>query len=241
MSRPLVYQITNTVSAQLQADCVALLGGTSIMSREISEAAEIAAAADSLLINIGTPEENAAELYRAAARAATEKGRPIVLDLVGFGFTKFRTEAAKKLLAEFHFAVIKGNEAEIAALCGVTAPRGVSCEGEIADVMDIVATCAKRYNCTVYSTGEHDHLSDGTKCKVVTGGSAMLSGTSGSGCALGSATALFCARETPFSAALRALSIFRESAQEAAKDAKGTYSFRIRFMDGLARRAPVYN
>ena len=54
MAKPLVYQITNSVSAQLQADCVALLGGVSIMSPQKGEAAEIAAACDALLINIGT-------------------------------------------------------------------------------------------------------------------------------------------------------------------------------------------
>ena len=50
MAKPLVYQITNSVSAQLQADCVALLGGVSIMSPQKGEAAEIAAACDALLI-----------------------------------------------------------------------------------------------------------------------------------------------------------------------------------------------
>ena len=86
MARPLVYQITNGVSAQLQADCVALLGGASIMSRQIAEAGEIAASCDALLINIGTPPDNALALYRKAASAAAKNNVPIVIDLVGYGF-----------------------------------------------------------------------------------------------------------------------------------------------------------
>ncbi|MDO5116208.1 MAG: hydroxyethylthiazole kinase [Synergistaceae bacterium] len=238
MVRPLIYQITNAVSAQLQADCVALLGGTSIMSRQLAEAAEIAGAADALLINIGTPPDDAAELYRAAAGAAAETGRPIVLDLVGYGFSKYRSSIADALLANFRFSVIKGNEAEISALCrGGDIPRGVSCEGEIDDAARLTEECAKKYNCVVYATGEIDSISDGKESFTIGGGSPLLRRTSGIGCALGSATALFCAREKPLEASRRALALFRRAAAEAARRADGAYSFRTRFMDMLAESA----
>lgn len=242
MARPLVYQITNAVSAQLQADCVALLGGVSIMSRQRAEAKEIAAAADALLINIGTPPDDAEELYRAAASAASERGTPLVLDLVGYGFSKYRTAIADALLAEFRFSVVKGNEAEIGTLCGAgTTPRGVSSDGYVAEAARLTARCAKRYQCVVYSTGEMDNLSDGNESFVIDGGSPLLRGTSGIGCALGSATALFCARKRPLAAARRALALFRRAAAEAANDAEGPYSFRMRFMDGLFRYGSLEN
>ena len=242
MVRPHVYQITNAVSAQLQADCVALLGGVSIMSRQRAEAREIAAAADALLINIGTPPDDAGELYRAAASAASERGIPMVLDLVGYGFSKYRTAIADALLSEFRFSVIKGNEAEIGALCGAgTAPRGVSSDVHLAEAARLTARCAKRRRCVVYSTGETDNLSDGKESFVIDGGSPLLHGTSGIGCALGSATALYCARERPLAAARRTLTLFRRAAAEAASDAEGPYSFRMRFMDGLYRYGSLEN
>ncbi len=83
MTVPLIYQITNTVSAQLQADCVAILGGASIMTHTPEEAAETAASCDALLINTGTPPYNAYDLYRTALRAAADKAAPAVLDAVG--------------------------------------------------------------------------------------------------------------------------------------------------------------
>ncbi|OUO92933.1 hydroxyethylthiazole kinase [Cloacibacillus sp. An23] len=237
MAKPLVYQITNTVSAQLQADCVALLGGVSIMSPQPEEAAEIAAACDALLINIGTPPGRARELYLAAARAAAEHERPIVMDAVGYGFSRFRTEAADALLSEIKFSVIKGNFSEIAALCGEgAAPRGVSSECGEAGAAGIVAECAKKYRAAVYCTGELDFISDGEKSETVSGGSKLLAMTSGIGCALGSATALFCSREAPFEASLHALKLFRRAAALAEKDSAsaGPYSFRTAFMDWLA-------
>lgn len=239
MAKPLVYQITNSVSAQLQADCVALLGGVSIMSPQVGEAAEIAAACDALLINIGTPPDGARKLYLTAARAAAAAKRPIVMDAVGYGFSRFRTEAADALLSEVKFSVIKGNFSEIAALCGEgAAPRGVSSECGEDGAAEITAECAKRFGALVYCTGERDFLADaeGGRREVIDGGSRMLAMTSGIGCALGSATALFCAHDEPFEASRRALKLFRRAAALAEKDsaAVGPYSFRTAFMDWLA-------
>ena len=239
MAKPLVYQITNIVSAQLQADCVALLGGVSIMSPQIGEAAEIAAACDALLINIGTPPNDARELYLAAARAAAAAKRPIVMDAVGYGFSRFRTEAADALLSEIKFSVIKGNFSEIAALCGEgCAPRGVSSERVENGAAEITAECAKKFGAAVYCTGDRDFLADGAgvRREVIEGGSPLLAMTSGIGCALGSATALFCALDEPFEASRRALKLFRRAAALAEKDSAsaGPYSFRTAFMDWLA-------
>lgn len=235
MTTPLVYQITNMVSAQLQADCVAILGGASIMTHTLEEAAETAASSDAILINTGTPPDNAYELYRTALSAAADRAKPAVLDAVGCGFSKYRTDITKALLEEFSFSVIKGNEAEIGALAGAgTAPRGVSCASDIGNAADLVSACAKRYRCTVYCTGRYDHLSDGKRLIRVGGGSSLLRRTSGIGCAIGSATALFCAFMPPFDASRRALALFRRAAS-AAQSAPGPYSFRVKFLDMLAK------
>ena len=235
MSEPLIYQITNTVSAQLQADVTALLGGASIMSRQIAEAAQIAASCDAMLLNIGTPPDNALELYRTALRAAAENSKPVVLDIVGYGFSKYRTEIADKLLDEFTFSIIKGNESEIGALGGAgTIPVGVSSGTPLSDAGKIVKACAKKYNCVVCSTGEKDHISDGERTAEIEGGSPLMRRTSGIGCALGSAAALFCTEDKPFDAAFRALTLFRTAASKAEPESRGAYSFRIRFMDLLA-------
>ncbi len=238
MAKPLVYQITNSVSAQLQADCVALLGGLSVMSRHPGEAAEIAASCDALLINIGTPPECARELYLSAALAANAAGRPVVLDAVGCGFTRFRTETVGELLASVKFSVIKGNFAEISALAGAgAAPRGVSCENAERDAAEITAELAAKIGAVVYCTGERDFVSDGGRRETVCGGSPLLAVTSGTGCALGSATALMCVREAPFEASLRALRLFKRAAALAERRAGlfAPYSFRTLFMDLLAR------
>lgn len=234
MARPLVYQLTNSVSAQLQADCIALLGGASIMSQNLSEAQEIAAAADTLLINTGTPSAQAFELYSTALSAAS--GKPAVLDLTGYGFASFRTELTDRLLSAYQFSVIKGNGAEIAALAGrKAAPRGVSADREYEHSLEDVVSLSKKFSCVVFATGASDCLAKEDKTSVITGGSSKITALSGIGCALGSAVALFCAKQKPFSAAERALTLFRKAATEADEDACAPYSLRVRFMDRLYR------
>ena len=232
--KPLIYQITNTVSAQLQADCTAVLGGLSIMSRNLEEAAEIAAASDALLINIGTPPENAAKLYHKAAEAAASAGIPIVVDIVGCGFTQLRRRLADGLLSEFKVSVVKGNCSEIAALCGKhTSPRGVSGSAEIFDMKNITTECSEKFGCTVFATGEKDHLAGGGRYDCISGGSQATQRVSGLGCALGSAAALFSASENAYDASLHALSLFRRAAEQASQSACGAFSFRSAFMDIL--------
>ena len=45
-------------------------------------------------------------------------GKPIILDPVGAGATKFRRDAALRLLRELKVSIIRGNPAEIASLIG---------------------------------------------------------------------------------------------------------------------------
>lgn len=233
--RPLVYQITNRVSAQVQADTVALLGGLSVMSDAKEEAAEIARKSDALLINLGTPRDDAFEIFSLALGAAQEKNVPAVLDLVGYGFTQYRTALANKLLETFRFAIIKGNAAEISALAGAgKGPTGVSSNETAKDMGEIVRALSTKYNACVFSTGEQDFLAGGDRCAATTGGSAYLGALSGIGCALGSAAALFSAGAPAFEAAFSGLLAFRCAATKAAHGAKGSGSFYRNFQDELA-------
>lgn len=232
--RPLVHQITNYVSAQLQADIVAITGGCSIMSALTAEIGEIAARSSALLINIGTPDLCFLESCRPAMDAAKHANVPVTLDLVGYGFTKFRNDLADTLLSEYQFSIIKGNSAEVSALAGDGGkPKGVSAIDEGANMRPIVSKLAKKYGCTVFSTGAIDTLSDGETTLCLGGGSALAASRSGIGCALGSVAALFSGVTSPFAASTAACAVFRLAAGRAAKSAKASASFHCAFQDEL--------
>lgn len=232
--QPLVHQLTNMVSAQVQADMVAILGGVSIMSDSAAEAEEIVMKADALLINAGTPNTESPELFRTALRAAEKKGIPIVLDPVGYGFTRLRVNLIDSLLQEFRFSIIRGNSAEIAALAGEgDAPKGVSANNEPKDIRQSVEKLAEKYGCVISASGAIDTISDGQTTLRLSGGSPLVTTLSGIGCALGSCTALYSAVASPFDAALAALAAFRFAASGAAGQAKASGSFYRLFQDEL--------
>lgn len=232
--RPLVHQITNYVSAQLQADIVAIVGGCSIMSSLTAEIGEIAVRSGALLINIGTPDLDFLNTCRPAMDAAARANVPVTLDLVGYGFTAFRNELVDNLLSEYRFSIIKGNSAEISALAGEGGkPKGVSAMGEEPDMRPAVCRLANRYGCTVFSTGAIDTLSNGDTTLCLGGGSALAASRSGIGCALGSVAALFSGVTMNFAACIAACASFRFAAGRAAERTRASASFHCAFQDEL--------
>src|ERR671922_2558489 len=125
--RPLIHQITNYVVMNETANATLSLGALPVMAHAPQEVEEMAAVAGALVLNIGTLSEHWIEAMLLAGKAA--KG-PIVLDPVGAGATRYRTETAKRLLGELEIAVVRGNQAEIATLAGREAEiRGVEAVG----------------------------------------------------------------------------------------------------------------
>lgn len=233
-NRPLVHQMTNYVSAQLQADVVAIMGGCSIMSALTAEMDEISSESDALLINIGTPGFDFLKACRLALDAAERAQIPALLDLVGYGFTKFRNGLADTLLGEYRFSAIKGNSAEISALAGDGGkPRGVSARGAETDMRPAAERLADRYGCVVLSTGAVDTLSDGKTTLCLGGGSPLMASRSGMGCALGSLAALFSGVAEPLAASAAACAAFRFAARKAADRTEASASFHCAFQDEL--------
>ena len=113
--QPLVLCLTNTVAANFTANCLLAIGAKPAMVEEPSEAEELAASADALLVNLGTVTERQAEAMRRAIKAANEKGVPWVLDPVGVQHLTYRCNLAQELIG-LKPSLIRGNRAEVDAL-----------------------------------------------------------------------------------------------------------------------------
>ena len=77
---------------------------------------EFATLASALLINIGTLSTPWIRSMHRAAAKAQELGKPWVLDPVGAGATRLRTNTATDLVVSYKPTVIRGNPSEIMAL-----------------------------------------------------------------------------------------------------------------------------
>lgn len=189
---PLVHNITNYVTVNDCANALIAIGGSPIMSDDIEDVRDITAICNALNINIGTLNSNTIPSMFEAGIVSNKLNHPVILDPVGAGASKLRTETAKELINNVKFSVIRGNISEIKALAlGDAKTQGVD-----ADVADRVTTenidraisfakdFAKKTGATVVITGEIDIVADKDVAYTVTNGHSIMSKITGSGCML---------------------------------------------------------
>ncbi|MBR3259001.1 MAG: hydroxyethylthiazole kinase [Eggerthellaceae bacterium] len=112
-THPLIHNITNYVTVNDVANALLAAGASPIMADDIEDAPDITQICGGLTINIGTLNTRTIPGMFAAGRRANELGHPVVLDPVGAGASKIRTETSYRLLDEVRFAAIRGNISEI--------------------------------------------------------------------------------------------------------------------------------
>jgi len=239
--KPLVHQITNYVVMNETANATLALGALPVMAHAREEVEEMVALASALVLNIGTLSPHWVEAMLLAGKAANEHGIPVVLDPVGAGATRYRTETARRLLDEVKVAVLRGNQGEVAALVGVEAEvRGVESIGAGAEPADLARTAGRNLGLVASVTGPVDHVSDGDRVLAIANGHELLSAVTGTGCMSSAITGCFLAvaEDRPLEAAAAALAAFGVAAEDAARDAKGPGSFHVGLYDALAALEP---
>lgn len=231
---PLVHCLTNTVVQTITANALLAAGAAPAMVDAPQEAADFAAVASAVLINVGTVHERTAEAMRLAARAAGRAGTPWVLDPVAVGALPYRTALAGELVA-LRPTVVRGNASEVMALAGAgTGGRGVDSTAGADDAAKAAADLARRTGGVVAVSGEVDLLTDGERAVRVGGGSALLTRTTGAGCALGALVAAYLAvTDDPLAGAVAAHAHVALAAERAAAAARGPGTFAAAWLDAL--------
>jgi hydroxyethylthiazole kinase len=236
--KPLIHQITNYVVMNETANATLSLGALPVMAHAPQEVEEMAAAAGALVLNIGTLSEHWIEAMLLAGKAT---GGPIVLDPVGAGATRYRTETAKRLLDELPIAVVRGNAAEISTLAGWKAEiRGVEAMGAPASGLELATAAARALGTVAAVTGPTDHVSDGERVLGVSNGHELLGTVSGTGCMSTAVTGAFLAVKpgAPVEAAAEALAAFGVAGEDAARQANGPGTFHAALYDALYNLEP---
>ncbi|MBN1434933.1 hydroxyethylthiazole kinase, partial [Candidatus Fermentibacterales bacterium] len=137
--RPLVHNITNYVVMNFTANVLLCTGASPVMAHAVEEVEEMVSIANALVLNIGTLSRAWIEAMLRAGRRARSLGVPIILDPVGAGATRLRTDASVDLLEQVRPVAVRGNASEIIALArGDAATRGV----DSAHVVDDAAGAA---------------------------------------------------------------------------------------------------
>lgn len=235
--RPLVHNITNYVVMNETANALLCIGALPIMAHAAEEVEEMVGVANALVLNIGTLSPDWIDAMVMAGKRANALGVPVVLDPVGAGATKLRTESCRRILDEVKVGVIRGNAAEVAVLAGFNAEiRGVESIGHEGDAGLAAAELAIKRGCVVAVTGPVDAVSDGSRIARISNGSAMLGRVTGTGCMSTTMIAAFAGAQSDlFRAAVSALAVFGIAGELAAEESgERPGSFHVALYDALA-------
>jgi hydroxyethylthiazole kinase len=239
--KPLVHQITNYVVMNETANATLALGALPVMAHALEEVEEMVGLAGALVLNIGTLSEHWVEAMLLAGRTANQRGIPIVLDPVGAGATRYRTDTARRLLDELEIAVVRGNAGEVATLVGVEAEvRGVESIGGAGNPGALAREAADTLRVVAAVTGAVDYVSDGDLIVGVENGHELLGAVSGTGCMATAITGCFLAvkPDAPLDAAAEGLAAFGVAGEDAATEARGPGTFHAALYDALAGLTP---
>ncbi len=240
--RPLVHQLTNYVVMNETANATLAVGALPVMAHAREEVEEMVGLAAALVLNIGTLEPAWVESMLLAGRVASARGIPVVLDPVGAGATRYRTETAKRILDEVAVTVLRGNAGEIATLVGVEAEvRGVESIDAGGDAAELAAMAGRTLGVVASVTGPVDQVSDGEATLAVANGHELLATVTGTGCMSTAITGCFLAAkpQAPLEAAAEALAAFGVAGEDAAVGARGPGSFHVNLYDALAALDPA--
>lgn len=243
---PLIHNITNYVTVNDVANILLACGGSPIMSDEVEDVEDITSICNGLNINIGTLHKSSIEGMLRAGKKANDLHHPILLDPVGAGASKFRTETALRLMQELNLAVIRGNISEIKTLAlGSGTTKGVDAdvsdavtEENLEQAIEFVKAFSKKTGTIIAVTGRIDLVTDGNRCYVIRNGRPEMGKITGTGCQLsGMVTAFITANPDEIleaaAAAVCAMGLAGEIGWSRMQTGDGNATYRNRIIDAI--------
>lgn len=243
---PLIHNITNYVTVNDVANILLACGGSPIMSDEVEDVEDITSICNGLNINIGTLHKSSIEGMLRAGKKANDLHHPILLDPVGAGASKFRTETALRLMQELYLAVIRGNISEIKTLAlGSGTTKGVDAdvsdavtEENLEQAIEFVKAFSKKTGTIIAVTGRIDLVTDGNRCYVIRNGRPEMGKITGTGCQLsGMMTAFITANPDEMleaaAAAVCAMGLAGEIGWSRMQTGDGNATYRNRIIDAI--------
>lgn len=262
---PLIHTITNYVTANDCANMLLACGASPIMADDVEEAVEITGLCHGLTINLGTLNQNKISSMLSAGKRANELGHPVILDPVGIGASKLRTETALRLIKEVSFSVIRANISEMKVLISdIKNEEKTSNEGSMeggktrgvdADISDQITeenlaeavlfaqAAARKLGAVVAISGAIDIVADQEKAYCIRNGHPMMRLVTGTGCQLSALTAAFAAANPNMpleaaAAAVCAMGVCGEIGCRRLSEMDGNASYRNYIIDAMYHLTP---
>ena len=233
--KPLIHNITNYVVMNYTANALLACGASPVMAHASEEVEEMVSFAGALVLNIGTLTPYWVDSMLKAGKRANELNIPVILDPVGSGATKLRTDSAKRLIDELSIKVVRGNASEVLSLAHEgSKTKGVDSIHTVDEAADAALVLSKELNITLAITGKVDLITDGERIYRVSNGHDLMGYCTGTGCTATVLIGAFLAVDSdPVTATTTALAYFGLVGEKAATKAQSPGSFQIAMLDAL--------
>ena len=235
--KPLIHSITNYVVMNYTANALLACSASPVMAHAAEEVEEMVSLAGALVLNIGTLSPPWIEAMLKAGKRANARHIPVILDPVGAGATRLRTDSAKRLIEGLSIQVIRGNASEILSLGGEKSgsrTKGVDSVHTVDQAAETAMALAKELKTTLAITGAVDLITDGERVYRVMNGHEMMGRVTGTGCTATVIIGAFLAVDpNPLEAAATGLSYFGLAGEKAAAKTLSPGSFQIALLDAL--------
>ena len=218
------------------------------MSDEPDDVADITSICHGLNINIGTLNKRSIEAMFIAGKKSNETGHIVLLDPVGAGASKLRTETAIRLMETIKLDIIRGNISEVKSLAsGYGTTKGVDADALDAVTeknLDEMIAFAKKFsqktNAVIAITGAIDLVADSEKCYVIRNGRPEMSKITGTGCQVSVLATAFVAanpddKTKAVAAAVCMMGLAGEIGYGKLKDDEGNVTLRNRIIDAVCK------
>lgn len=242
----LIHNITNRVTMNDVANILLASGGRPIMAEEKREVEDITSICQGLYLNIGMVTSELLEAMLLAGKKANALHHPVLLDPVGIGASRWRTDAVTTILDEVKCAIIRGNASEIKAVATGSSQAGGVDSSAADEVTEENLLQAVRFNkdlskaldAIIICTGKIDLVTYGDKTYVIRNGHERMRDITGTGCMLSALVCAFvCSNEgrplEAATAAVCAMGVAGQVAYERLQDGEGNSTYRNRIIDAI--------
>ena len=237
-TKPIVLNLTNYVAMDFVANGLLAVGASPMMAFAEEEMDEIVRISGSLSLNIGTLDSQFISRSKTALRSCAENQKPCVLDPVGCGASRLRTQTTCELLESRAISILRGNGSEIHAVSESSSTvYGVDSTLDATDAPGVAEDLARRFSTVVVASGKTDLITDGKNTFFISNGHPLMAQVTGMGCLASSICGAFAAvEEDTLHVAVSAMAVMGICGEIAAQAAatRGPGSFRLGFLDALA-------
>lgn len=231
--KPIILNLTNSVTKDFIANTLLAIGASPIMSEDISEMNDLIEMSSSININIGTLNSQFNKLATNIATLGKKLHKPVILDPVGAGSTFLRTQIALRIAP--YATIIRGNASEIIALHSVRSTmNGVDTIHSTPDAEHSGHILAKKYSNVIVISGTIDVIISNENIFKNYFGNDLMTKVTGMGCVLNAVIATFATVNKDYSlASYLAVIFYTLCAEKAINIAATPAKFKAEFIDTL--------